>query len=299
MKKSVLIGIIVLAAFIAGIVFGVVLSMPNNNDGTTTTTRQTTTTTKKTTTTTKKTTTTTKKTTTTATTKKTPNVEFISDRTIYYEDDGGYHCFCFALLDEDQNYLKVAATVKIRIVNDLGVEVYNKTVKVTSSNYSTWTDGVVRASIYIYDNEIVPGATEDGKFYYQVTASDGSQFSEYSLDVDDLPIKKTTVIIPSLPVTVNSSKTSTKIINVTYELNTSSITLKITGEKLYDCDGVNYSRACAVRYKVYDSEGYIVDSGIYYTDALKVGDKFKNDEETIYFDVVPGETYTIEFIGVD
>ena len=49
-----------------------------------------------------------------------------------------------------------------------------------------------------------------------------------------------------------------------------------------------------ISYKIYDSQGYMVDSGNVYLRNLTAGDKFKDDTIVVY-DVTPGETYTIKF----
>lgn len=45
-----------------------------------------------------------------------------------------------------------------------------------------------------------------------------------------------------------------------------------------------------IKYKLYDSEEYMVTSGSIYLNSLDQGDKFKDDSIVIY-DVIPGETY--------
>ena len=47
-------------------------------------------------------------------------------------------------------------------------------------------------------------------------------------------------------------------------------------------------------YKIYDSQGYMIDSGNIYLRNLVAGDKFKDDTIVVY-DVTPGEAYTIRF----
>ena len=45
-----------------------------------------------------------------------------------------------------------------------------------------------------------------------------------------------------------------------------------------------------ISYKLFDSAGYMIDSGNLYLSALSAGDKFKDDSVVIY-DIVPGEAY--------
>ena len=48
-----------------------------------------------------------------------------------------------------------------------------------------------------------------------------------------------------------------------------------------------------ISYKLYDSVGYLVDSGNIYLSSLSTGDKFKDDSVVIY-DITPGESYTFQ-----
>lgn len=234
------------------------------------------------------------------------SVKYISNRYIQYDEDKECFYFIFSLLDGEENEVKVAAEVEIRMENDSGEVVYNKTKTVKETDYSTWGNGYskwIAASIYIYNSEITKGTSSSGTFYYKVTAADGATFDEYSLEINDnLPIKETYIILPSLPTTINKlsykniPSTTVKITAITYEIFSNKIILYFTGTKTYDKSGNDYSRICAVGYKIYDSEGYVVETGTYYTDQIKVGDEFRDDAEPIFFDVLPGETYTIELI---
>lgn len=42
------------------------------------------------------------------------------------------------------------------------------------------------------------------------------------------------------------------------------------------------------------SKKFVVEDGIFYLSSLSSGDKFKDDSIVIY-DVIPGETYSIDF----
>ena len=48
-----------------------------------------------------------------------------------------------------------------------------------------------------------------------------------------------------------------------------------------------------ISYKLYDSAGYLVDSGDIYLSSLSPGDKFK-DNSVIIYDITPGESYTFQ-----
>lgn len=49
-----------------------------------------------------------------------------------------------------------------------------------------------------------------------------------------------------------------------------------------------------ISYKLYDSSGYLVDSGNLFLRDLSAGDKFKDDSIAVY-DVKPGESYLLKF----
>ena len=68
------------------------------------------------------------------------------------------------------------------------------------------------------------------------------------------------------------------------------LTITITGEKKSGNSNSGYDM---IDYKLYDSAGYMVDSGQIYLPSLSAGDKFKDDSVVIY-DVVPGESYVFQ-----
>ena len=65
------------------------------------------------------------------------------------------------------------------------------------------------------------------------------------------------------------------------------LNITITGEKKSGSENSGYDM---ISYKLFDSAGYMIDSGDIYLSALSAGDKFKDDSVVIY-DIVPGETY--------
>lgn len=236
---------------------------------------------------------------------------YISNRSINHKDDLGYFYFLFSFLDEDENEIKAGATVDIRIVNSADETVYVKTHKVTEKNFGTWQNKLynkkwLAASIYIYDTDIAPGTSDSGKLYYTITSADGISWDEYSLDINgDLPLKETTVILPTLPVTIydytykGDVDSSVRITNITYEISGDDLYFYFTGEKTYDAEGDRYSQSCAVGWKLYDSEGYIVESGTFYSPNIAVGEKFRDEKEYAFGVIRPGETYTLVISSVD
>jgi hypothetical protein len=86
---------------------------------------------------------------------------------------------------------------------------------------------------------------------------------------------------------------SVKITNIRYEMIGNNVRIYLTGEKTYDIEGSSSSDSCWFKYKLYDSSGYVVKSGNFYTESLSVGDKFKDDYFTLY-DLEIDETYTLK-----
>ena len=118
----------------------------------------------------------------------TAKAEWISNRSISYQDDRNAYRFCFALKDEFENYIACDATVEMSIVNDLGETIYEGTKYVKTSDYGEWYNLYgewLGTAVYIYDRELSLGLVDEGTFYYTVIAGD-SRFS-YSLEIDDLP----------------------------------------------------------------------------------------------------------------
>lgn len=106
----------------------------------------------------------------------------------------------------------------------------------------------------------------------------------------------------SLPETISSysgdiREASALITGFSYTVTGSNVKFTFTGEKTYDEKGSGQSRQVKVGWKLYDSEGYVVKDGTAYSTSIKVGEKFKNCEDSAY-GLEPGE-YTLEIMGVN
>ena len=112
-------------------------------------------------------------------------------RFLYYEDFSKF-VLLFELSDENENAVSASGTVKIRIVNDDNVTVYDKTRNFTKANFENWTyddtEEMYLAAIYIEPKDIVSGSTEFGNVYFSVYGDDYN-FEECSISVFDLPTK--------------------------------------------------------------------------------------------------------------
>ena len=100
----------------------------------------------------------------------------------------------------------------------------------------------------------------------------------------------------------NNITDTINITDVTYSIEERysgdyKLILYFTGEKTYDASGSGQSRTAKVSIKITDSDGYVVESGTFYSPSLKIGDKFRNEEKIIW-DLKPG-TYNIELLSTN
>lgn len=235
-------------------------------------------------------------------------VEYISDR--YVWDYDGYYTFAFSFKDASYTRISSPAYVDIRIVNDNGETVYDNSHYISEYSFGQWTyrgETMLLASIRIYDEYITPGSSDKGTLYYQIyDQHDGYffTFSEYSLDISDLPLKETTLELPELPQTIHyfnyddSIRNSYRITAASYQVDGTRITVKLSGEKIYDVNGSGQSDACRIGWKLYDSEGYVVDSGTCYSSSVAMGEKFRNAEIHLY-DLEIGGDYRLVLTNVN
>ncbi len=210
--------------------------------------------------------------------------------------------FWIRLRDENNNQYIAPFIVEIKIVNDNGKTVYNETKNIKSEDFQQNGNAYVSgplAKILLSKEDIVKDTVDTGTVYlkiynpgYFITGENGERKAQVSGLTEKLEL-------PELPDTIFSSTTSVKITNITYEVSGDDLYIYFTGEKTYDTKGSSYSRSCKIGWKLYDSEGFVVDSDVLYTDALKVGEKFKNEKEICWNVVEPSMTYRLELVNVD
>lgn len=230
-------------------------------------------------------------------------VEWISERDFFYYEDYDKFALVFELADADESPMSSNGTVEIRIVNNDGVTVYEKTRPFTEDNFEGWTyDETIEkylASIYINPSDITSSTSSEGKIYF-VVYGDDYYFDESTLNAYDLPTKPIQVTTETLPKEVNylsyddSVYTTTRIDNITYEeMYDNSLYIYFTGEKTYDCDGNRATNSCNFAWKLYDSEDYLIDSGTIFISDLQVGDKFRGEVGYAFDCIEPGVSYKI------
>lgn len=139
----------------------------------------------------------------------------------------------------------------------------------------------------------VISAVDDIKVRYNI-----DQGGSGNHENDPIQITLTT----SLPTTISRYSGSTRqssasITDFSYTVSGSSVTLTFTGEKTYDVEGSGQSRAVNVGWKLYDSDGYVVKDGTARSTSIKMGEKFKNCQDSLY-GLEPG-AYTMEIMNVN
>lgn len=145
---------------------------------------------------------------------------------------------------------------------------------------------------YIDYDEIKRGSSSKGIIHLNFNENIKS-YGSFTVDVRNLPIKDFSMIPKQLPKEVsyysypNNDVVRINEFTFSYDPQFSKLVFTIKGEKLK-----SYSNYFSLRYKIYDTDGYLVKSGSIYLDNLSLGDMFKK-EETVYD--LTDASYTIDF----
>lgn len=220
----------------------------------------------------------------------------------YNEGTNDFSLF-FGLEDNYGKAISASVDVDIRIVNDLGIEVFSGRVSISENNfgyYTSTTDGErFLANVRIPKNEIAEGASSNGIVFFTVHKEGIVEFEEVSCAASYcLPISDVGLSAGPFPQTFNLRgydgrlSSTIQIEDIQYYFDKSYIpALKITiiGSKPY---GTEKNSIDMLSYRLYDGEGYLVESGNVYLSNLLQGDKFKNDSIVIY-NIIPGESYSL------
>lgn len=241
-------------------------------------------------------------------------VEYLTDREFVYDKDTDEYILRFGLTSSASKYLSTYGRLSVRIVNNDDNLVYSTTYDLTPDDFTNWSNLYVTKYLFsmrIPAADITEGETKNGKVYIKLVTP-WCEFNEGYVSVSNLP-KHSVVDDCSLELSETPRElinyyyaevpdTKFRVDNITYEFEENSdgtvdLILYFSGEKTYDNDGDNYSSYCYVDYKIYDAEGYVVESGYTHSDSLKVGEKQKNIKETIY-SLAPG-AYKLELLNRD
>lgn len=230
-------------------------------------------------------------------------VETLKDWSFQYNEGTNDYSLFFGLLDTNDNPIAAEVDVDIRIVNDSDEVVYTETKAVSTKDYGYYTSQAAGeqylANVRIPASAITQGTSSSGKVYLTVHKETIVQFDEVNCDaLYCLPVQSVHVQFDTFPLEIKvkdymgGTAAVIEIQGAEYNFDSDylpTLTIIVSGQKVSGRDSVGYDM---ISYKLYDSDGYIIDSGNLYLQALSAGDKFK--EEISIYDVTPGENYTLK-----
>lgn len=239
-------------------------------------------------------------------------VDTMREWTFQYNEGTNDYSLFFGLCNSRNKYVSAPATVEIKIVNDNDEVVYEGIKEITKSDFGTYTSQVAGerylADVRILRDEIAEGSSASGKVYFTVNNPYEFSFDEVNCEAFScLPIKGVEVEVDELPLELvqkdlwGNIESKVSITNVSYKFDSGyvspTLSFVISGEKTYESsNSLGYD---TISYKLYDSKGYLVDSGqVYLGTSLRKGDKFKDDSLVIY-DITPGECYTLQLMNYE
>ena len=229
-------------------------------------------------------------------------VETLKSWSFQYNEGTSDYSLFFGLADKNDKPLSAGVDVDIRIVNDENEEVYTGTKSVSPDDFGCYTSRAAGeqylANVRIPAAEIKAGKSESGKVYFTVYKGNALRFDEVNCDaLYCLPVEEVQVTFDSFPLDLKmkdfmgGTASVIQIQGAEFKFDKDYIpklTVTITGEKKSGSRDSGYDM---ISYKLYDSAGYLVDSGNIYLSSLSAGDKFKDNSVVIY-DITPGESYT-------
>ncbi len=233
------------------------------------------------------------------------SIETLKGWSFQYNQGTNDFSLFFGLLNGNEQYISADVDVDIRIVNESGEEVYKATKSVTKRDFGNYESKAAGkqylAEIRIPEKDIATGKSSNGTVYLTVYKENVVQFDEVNCAaLYCLPVSDLTLVAENLPTEISvkgydgSVESKIRIEDVSYTCDKLlSTTLKITvsGTKTYGSSKIGYDM---VAYKIYDSKGYVVESGNLFINGVGKGDKFKDDSISVY-DITPGDIYKIVF----
>jgi len=228
-------------------------------------------------------------------------VETLKNWSFQYNEGTSDYSLFFGLADKNDKPLSAGVDVDIRIVNDTDEEVYAGTKSVSTDDFGYYTSQAAGeqylANVRITAAEIKAGTSASGKVYFTVYKENAVRFDEVNCDaLYCLPIEDVQVTFDSFPLDLKvkdfmgGTASVIQIQGAEFRFDkdySPRLNITITGEKKSGSGNSGYDM---ISYKLFDSAGYMIDSGNLYLSALSAGDKFKDDSVVIY-DIVPGEAY--------
>ena len=231
------------------------------------------------------------------------NVETLKSWSFQFNEETNDYSLFFGLLNKNNEEISAEIDVDIRIVNEEGEEVYKETKTVFKTDFDYYTSQAAGeqylAELRIPAADIISGKSSNGTVFLTVYKNDTLRFDEVNCSaLYCLPISDVELIFDTFPLSIDvkgydgSIESTIQIDDIAYSFQKDYVPqVKITvfGVKTYSSQDSMPSYDI-IKYKLYDSEEYMVTSGSIYLNSLDQGDKFKDDSIVIY-DVIPGETY--------
>lgn len=122
------------------------------------------------------------------------DITYIGNRNVDYDSAGKCHRLFFSfLLSDGKTEVSSSGVANIKIVNNDGITVYNKSKCFTPNNFSYWNSALYGrrylCSIEIPNNELMESTTTHGTLTFSVKLNDGKTFAQSSYNIFDLPLK--------------------------------------------------------------------------------------------------------------
>lgn len=230
----------------------------------------------------------------------------------FYDSAASRYVLLFSLLDKQDEPLAVPCTAEVSIKSESGEILFESKRSVTANGYKFWplsiTQSIYAAAIQIDTSLIKPTASGKGAVSCRVYSEGYFSFQPFTIDFNGLPqldpASLCTLTLPDCPLDLSyysydgSVRSKVCVNNIVYlfepYFNTGNVRLSVTfyGEKI--AEGKDIPISHNFRWKLYDSDGYLVDSSIGFLSGLSVGDKFRDECITIYG--LPVDDYRLEIL---
>lgn len=237
---------------------------------------------------------------------------YISDREVYYEEADDRYLVMFGFALEDGTYFATEGSAYITITDNEDYVLYDAALRFSESDFRDWSfggrdDERYLCGLYIYRSELEGSASSTGVLTLSAAYSgDSGGFPQQNLTITNLPDLVMNVVIPELPVTCKDESyfgngQVIQIESLDYETTvsydgTAWVTFSVLAKVVSKDKNQNESDTVKFGYKLYDSDGVVVDSDTKYCNAASVGEKVK-DSFTIYH-LNPRETYTLVILDI-
>lgn len=240
---------------------------------------------------------------------QTSSIETLKGWSFQFNEGTNDFSLFFGLLDINGDSVSAEVDVDIRIVNENDEEVYRGTKAVSKGDFDYYTSQAAGeqflANVRIPISDISSGTSSNGTVYLTVYKTDIVRFDEVNCEaLYCLPVKDVQLTCDSLPLELKvkdylgNAESTIQVNDVSYNFESEylpQLKITISGEKIYGAKNSGYD---IISYKLYDGDGYMINSGNIYLRSLSMGDKFKDDSLVIY-DITPGTSYTLKLLEYD